>query len=159
MTVFGAADGARPAGFRPEQGVPAPRRPGQQAVSGRIDIRNTMLRAMFCAAAFAVPLSAAAFTGADLDRLCAKTDVKSRASCAAYIEGAADGVYNTIDAIGGTTGPRVGQYFCLPPDIRAQQMTDAVRKYIAENPKLADYNASTAVSLGLGKAFPCRSGN
>lgn len=115
-----------------------------------------MLRAMFCAAAFAVPLSAAAFTGADLDRLCAKTDVKSRASCAAYIEGAADGVYNTIDAIGGTTGPRVGQYFCLPPDIRAQQMTDAVRKYIAENPKLADYNASTAVSLGLGKAFPCR---
>lgn len=71
----------------------------------------------------------------------------------------ADGVYNTIDAIGGTTGPRVGQYFCLPPDIRAQQMTDAVRKYIAENPKLADYNASTAVSLGLGKAFPCRSGN
>ncbi|MCA3844152.1 MAG: hypothetical protein IOB09_07145, partial [Burkholderia sp.] len=48
---------------------------------------------------------------------------------------------------------------CLPPDIRAQQMTDAVRKYIAENPKLADYNASTAVSLGLGKAFPCRSGN
>ncbi|AOJ38199.1 MULTISPECIES: Rap1a/Tai family immunity protein [Burkholderia] len=118
-----------------------------------------MLRAMFCAAAFAVPLSAAAFTGADLDRLCAKTDVKSRASCAAYIEGAADGVYNTIDAIGGTTGPRVGQYFCLPPDIRAQQMTDAVRKYIAENPKLADYNASTAVSLGLGKAFPCRSGS
>lgn len=159
MTVFGAADGARPAGCRPEQGIPAPRRPGQQAVSGRIDIRNTMLRAMFCAAAFAVPLSAAAFTGADLDRLCAKTDVKSRASCAAYIEGAADGVYNTIDAIGGTTGPRVGQYFCLPPDIRAQQMTDAVRKYIAENPKLADYNASTAVSLGLGKAFPCRSGN
>ncbi|MBN3817629.1 hypothetical protein G3N57_13880 [Paraburkholderia sp. Se-20369] len=118
-----------------------------------------MLRAMFCAAAFAVPLTAAAFTGGDLDRLCAKTDVKSRASCAAYIEGAADGVYNTIDAIGGTTGPRVGQYFCLPPDIRAQQMTDAVRKYIAENPKLADYNASTAVSLGLGKAFPCRGGN
>ncbi|MET5012940.1 hypothetical protein AAHH80_38155, partial [Burkholderia pseudomallei] len=64
-----------------------------------------MLRAMFGAAAFAVPLTAAAFTAGDLDKRCAKTDVKSRASCAASIEGAADGVYNTIDAIGGTTGP------------------------------------------------------
>ncbi|KAF1029843.1 MAG: hypothetical protein GAK40_00313 [Burkholderia plantarii] len=118
-----------------------------------------MLRALFFAAVFATPLTAAAFTAGDLDKLCAKTDVKSRASCGAYIEGAADGVYNTIDAIGGTTGPRVGQYFCLPPDVKAQQMTDAVRKYVAENPKIVDYNASTAVSLGLGKAFPCRNGN
>jgi len=118
-----------------------------------------MLRALFCTAALAVPLTAAAFTSSDLDRLCAKTDVKSRASCAAYIEGAADGVYNTIDAIGGTTGPRVGQYFCLPPEARSQQLTDAVRKYIADNPNVAGYNASTAVSLGLGKAFPCKSGS
>lgn len=115
-----------------------------------------MLRVMICAAALAVPLTAAAFTGGDLDRLCAKSDVKSRASCTGYIEGAADGVYNTIDAIGGTTGPRVGQYFCLPPDVHAQQLTDAVRKYIADNPKILYYNASTAVALGLGKAFPCK---
>jgi hypothetical protein len=33
-----------------------------------------------------------------------------------------------------------------------------VRKYIAENPNAAGYNASTAISLGLGKAFPCRNG-
>ena len=118
-----------------------------------------MLRALIFASALAVPLSAAAFTGGDLNKLCTKTDVASRSACAAYIEGAADGIFNTIDAIGGTTGPRVGQYFCLPPDARSAQLTDAVRKYIAENPKLADYNASTAVSLGLGKAFPCRSGN
>jgi hypothetical protein len=117
-----------------------------------------MLRATFCAAALVVPLTAAAFTGADLDRLCARPDAKSRAMCTAYIEGAADGVYNTIDAIGGTTGPRVGQYFCLPPDVKSEILTNAVRKYIAENPRILAYNASTAVSLGLGKAFACKDG-
>ncbi|MDR6423050.1 Rap1a/Tai family immunity protein [Paraburkholderia phenoliruptrix] len=118
-----------------------------------------MLRALIFASAFAAPLSAAAFTGGDLNKLCTKTDVASRSACAAYIEGAADGIFNTIDAIGGTTGPRVGQYFCLPQDARSAQLTDAVRKYIAENPIVAGYNASTAISLGLGKAFPCKSGN
>ncbi|HEY1997310.1 Rap1a/Tai family immunity protein [Paraburkholderia sp.] len=118
-----------------------------------------MLRVLICASALAVPVSAFAFTADDLNRLCEKTDVASRSACAAYIEGAADGVFNTIDAIGGTTGPRVGQYFCLPPEARSQQLTDAVRKYIAENPNVAGYNASTAISLGLGKAFPCRNEN
>ena len=82
-----------------------------------------MLRVLICASALAVPLSAAAFTGGDLNKLCTKTDVASRSACAAYIEGAADGVFNTIDAIGGTTGPRVGQYFCLPQDARSAQLT------------------------------------
>ena len=118
-----------------------------------------MLRALIFASAFAVPLSAAAFTGGDLNKLCTKTDVASRSACAAYIEGAADGIFNTIDAIGGTTGPRVCQYFCLPADARSAQLTDAVRQYIAENPNVASYNASTAISLGLGKAFPCKSGS
>src|SRR5258708_21799381 len=121
--------------------------------------RNTMLRALIFASALAVPLSAAAFTGGELNKLCTKTDVASRSACAAYIEGAADGVFNTIDAIGGTTGPRVGQYFCLPPEARSQQLTHAVRKYIAGNPMVAGYNASTAISLGLGKAFPCKTGS
>jgi hypothetical protein len=118
-----------------------------------------MLRALLCAAALALPVSAFAFTASDLNRLCMKTDVASRAACAAYIAGAADGVFNTIAAIGGPTGPRVGQYFCLPQDVRAAQLTDAVRRYLAENPNVAGYNASPAVSLGLGKAFPCRSGS
>jgi len=118
-----------------------------------------MLRVLICAGAMALPLSAFAFTASDLNRLCTKTDVASRSACAAYIEGAADGIFNTIDAIGGTTGPRVGQYFCLPPDAGSAQLTDAVRKYIADNPNVAGYNASTAISLGLGKAFPCKSGN
>jgi hypothetical protein len=87
-----------------------------------------MLRALIFASAFAVPLSAAAFTGGDLNKLCTKTDVASRSACAAYIEGAADGIFNTIDAIGGTTGPRVGQYFCLPQDARSAQLTDAVHR-------------------------------
>ncbi|MEZ0604370.1 Rap1a/Tai family immunity protein [Paraburkholderia sp. IW21] len=118
-----------------------------------------MLRALIFASALVAPLSAFAFTGGDLNKLCTKTDVASRSACAAYIEGAADGIFNTIDAIGGTTGPRVGQYFCLPADARSAQLTDAVRKYIADNPIVAGYNASTAISLGLGKAFPCKSGN
>lgn len=118
-----------------------------------------MLRALICAGALAVPVAASAFTAGDLNRLCTKTDVAARSACAAYIEGAADGVYNTIDAIGGTTGPRVGQYFCLPPETRTQQLTDAVRKYVADNPGAANYNASTAVALGLGKSFPCKPGD
>jgi Rap1a immunity proteins len=115
-----------------------------------------MLRALICLGALAVPLAASAYTGKDLSKLCAKTDIVSRNACDAYVEGAADGVYNTIDAIGGTTGPRVGQYFCLPPKTTTQSLVDAVRKYVAENPSAAAYNASTVVSLGLGKAFPCR---
>ncbi|GLU35654.1 Rap1a/Tai family immunity protein [Trinickia caryophylli] len=115
-----------------------------------------MLRALICLGTLAAPVAAFAFSGADLNKLCARTDIASRNACAGYVRGAADGVYNTIDAIGGTTGPRVGQYFCLPADVKQQQLVDAVRRYIADNPKLADYNASTMVSLGLGKAFPCK---
>jgi hypothetical protein len=117
-----------------------------------------MLRAMLCTIAIfavAAPVSAFAFSGADLARLCSRTDVASRAACAAYIEGAPDGEYNTIEAIDGTTGPRVGQYFCLPENVKAADLTDAVRKYLADTPGAKDYNASTAVALGLGKAYPC----
>ncbi|MDE1184337.1 Rap1a/Tai family immunity protein [Paraburkholderia sp.] len=115
-----------------------------------------MLRALICASALAIPLSAAAFTAGDLKKLCTKTDVVSRVSCASYVEGGADAIYNTIDAIGGTTGPRIGQYFCLPTDATAEQLTDAVRKYIANNPGVEVFNASTAISLGLQKAYPCK---
>jgi Rap1a immunity proteins len=121
--------------------------------------RNIMLRVLVMAGVFAIPLSAAAFTGNELNSLCTKTDPVSRGACTAYVEGAADGVYNTIEAIGGTSGPQVGQYFCLPVDPKPQQLTDAVRKYIAENPDKANFNATTMVSLGLGKAFPCKGGD
>ncbi|WP_323072346.1 Rap1a/Tai family immunity protein [Mycetohabitans endofungorum] len=118
---------------------------------------RTLLRAI-ALFAISVSMSAHAFTGADLDRLCQRTDVKSRVSCEAYIEGAADGVFNTIEAIGGTTGPRVGQYFCLPDNVKAAELTDAVRKYLANTPNAKDYNASTVVALGLGKSYPCSTG-
>ncbi|RDU99315.1 Rap1a/Tai family immunity protein [Trinickia dinghuensis] len=123
-----------------------------------------MLRALICVGALAVPAAAMAavppgdgkFTAGDLHKLCTQTDAISRSACRAYIKGAADGVFNTIDAIGGTTGPRVGQYFCLPDRIDPQRLVDAVRRYVAENPDSVEYNASTAVSLGLEKAFPCK---
>ncbi|MGA7817047.1 Rap1a/Tai family immunity protein [Caballeronia sp.] len=115
-----------------------------------------MQRVFVLASVLAFPLSAAAFTGNDLNMLCTKTDTASRSACAAYIEGAADGIYNTIEAIGGTSGPQVGQYFCLPVDVKPQELSDAVRKFIAENPTQASYNATTIISLGLGKAFPCK---
>lgn len=115
-----------------------------------------MLRALICVGGLAVPVAAFAFSGAQLGKLCALTDVASRNACKGYVQGAADGVYNTIDAIGGTTGPRVGQYFCLPPKATPQDLVDAVRRYVAEDPRAGDYNASTVVALGLGKAFPCK---
>lgn len=127
-----------------------------------------MLRALICVGALAMPVAAMAagavalsptggkFTAGELHRLCTQTDAISRSACVAYIRGAADGVFNTIDAIGGTTGPRVGQYFCLPDRVDNQHLVDAVRRYVAENPNAADYNASTAVSLGLERAFPCK---
>lgn len=118
-----------------------------------------MLRALICLGTLAAPIAAFAFSGADLNKLCERTDAASRSFCAGYIRGAVDGIYNTIDAIGGTTGPRVGQYFCVPPDTKHQALVDAVRQYVADNPRLADYNASTIVSLGLGKAFPCKGGH
>lgn len=123
-----------------------------------------MLRALICVGALTMPVAAMAvttlgggkFTAGDLHKLCSQTDAISRAACVAYIKGAADGVFNTIDAIGGTTGPRVGQYFCLPDRVDPQRLVDAVRRYVADNRDAVDYNASTAVSLGLEKAFPCK---
>jgi hypothetical protein len=124
-----------------------------------------MLRALICVGTLAMPVAAMAvttlggsgkFTAGDLHKLCSQTDAISRAACLAYIKGAADGVFNTIDAIGGTTGPRVGQYFCLPDRLDQQKLVDAVRRYVAENPDSSAYNASTAVSLGLEKSFPCK---
>jgi hypothetical protein len=128
-----------------------------------------MLRALICAVALTLPFAATAavatasvapgggkFTAGDLHKLCTQTDAISRAACRAYVKGAADGVFNTIDAIGGTTGPRVGQYFCLPERVDPQRLVDAVRRYVAENPDSTEYNASTAVSLGLEKSFPCK---
>lgn len=123
-----------------------------------------MLRALICVGTLTMPVAAMAvttlgggrFTAGDLHKLCSQTDAISRAACVAYIKGAADGVFNTIDAIGGTTGPRVGQYFCLPERVEPQRLVDAVRRYVAENPDANSYNASTAVSLGLEKSFPCK---
>lgn len=118
-----------------------------------------MLRALICVGTLAAPLAAHALTGDELTKLCTRTDVASRAACKGYVQGVADGVYNTIDAIGGTTGPRVGQYFCLRAETKAESMIDAVRKYVADNPGAGKYNASTVISLGLGKAFPCKVGD
>src|SRR5258706_13506502 len=87
----------------------------RQCSSYRSYKRKTMLRVLICVSALAVPLSAAAFTGGQLNKLCTKTDVASRSACAPYIEGAADGGFHTNDALRGTPGPPAGQYFCPPP--------------------------------------------
>jgi hypothetical protein len=115
-----------------------------------------MLRALICLGALVTPFSAYALTGAQLKILCSGTDVVSRNECKAYVRGAADGVYNTIEAIGGTTGPRVGQYFCLPPKATSKSLVNAVRTYMNKTPEARNYNASTVVALGLGKSYPCR---
>ena len=118
-----------------------------------------MLRALLCTCALGLPLTAAAFTGTDLVKLCNRTDVPSKSACQAYIEGAADGAYNTIEAIGGTTGPRVGQYFCLPAGITPDEMTNAVRRWANDNGDKLEYNASTVVALGLGATYACKVSN
>jgi hypothetical protein len=118
-----------------------------------------MLRAMLCTCALGLPLTAAAFTGTDLVKLCNRTDVPSKSACQAYIEGAADGAYNTIEAIGGTTGPRVGQYFCLPTGTTPDEMTNAVRHWANDNGDKLEYNASTVVALGLGATYACKVSN
>src|ERR1700712_5638823 len=109
-----------------------------------------MQRVFVMASVPGFPLRPAPFTGNDLNMLCTKTDKPPPTACAA------DGIYNTIEAIGGTSGPQIGQYFCLPVDVKPQELTDAVRKFIADNPTRGNFNATTMVSLGLGKAFPCK---
>ena len=103
-----------------------------------------MLRALICVGALTMPVAAMAavslgggkFTAGELHRLCTQTDAISRSACVAYIRGAADGVFNTIDAIGGTTGPRVGQYFCLPDRVDNQHLVDAVRRCASGEPAI-----------------------
>ncbi len=108
-----------------------------------------MLREFVIACARATPVCAFAFTGNDLNKLCTKTDSNSRTACAAYIEGAADGVYNTIEAIGGTSRPQVGQYFCLPADVTDRRGAQVHRQQSRQGRLQRDHDGFAGPRQGI----------
>jgi hypothetical protein len=134
----------------------APRTKHEEQVTMKPVTLQYLLAAAIGVFAMAAPPAAYAFDGADLAALCQRTDAASTGGCAAYIAGAADAAHTTIEAIGGTTGPKVGQYFCLPPEVTSRQMVEAVGQFMRGNPEKLGFHASTVIVLGLQDAFPCK---
>jgi hypothetical protein len=65
--------------------------------------------------------------------------------CDIYINGLAAGVL--VDQVG------------FPPRIKAEQVRNAVEKFMQEHPDMLHVNGITIVGVALSKAFPCSKSN
>jgi hypothetical protein len=90
------------------------------------------------AAAQGVPTRVTAKT---LAAICAE----SRATCLAYVVGAADGF---------SSGANV-QIFCIPVNMTNDQLATIALRYVRVHPELDHANAASVVVVALREAFPC----
>lgn len=75
-----------------------------------------------------------------------KGDVQ-RTDCLGYVTGIADAL---------SRGPVGNISACVPPHVTRHQMRDAVVKWLAANPQLRHFAASSLVATALAKSYPCR---
>jgi hypothetical protein len=69
-------------------------------------------------------------------------------ACSAYVAGALDGV--------ALAAP--GQRLCPTAPVRADELAEVVRRYIAAHPQSRAIAAAAVVTAALGSAYPCRPG-
>jgi hypothetical protein len=85
--------------------------------------------------------------GAQLRTLCAtRAGAPAQAECAAYVMGVAD-VWSEVLL-------QLKRKQCYPPATTAQQLVDAVNRYIAKTPDAARTSGSSVIIAALGDAFP-----
>jgi hypothetical protein len=54
-------------------------------------------------------------------------------------------------------GSLAGQaIYCPPPDLKGQQVMNALEKYVEDNPDVAERPYGDAMAAALSRAFPCR---
>jgi len=76
-----------------------------------------------------------------------------------YLEAAAAGyVTGLIDGVTSLAAGKMltGSFFCVPSAATVQQVSDVVKKYLAEHPERRHYTASSVIFVALGEAFPCK---
>lgn len=108
----------------------------------------TVLSALYL---FGPPAQAAFFmTGKSLLDLCSSRNKDNIFSCENYIAGVVD--YHLLIRSLGTT-PSVD--FCLPPDIKMQQISTLVSQYLTQRPEQQQFVAAPAVALAIYNTYPC----
>jgi hypothetical protein len=73
--------------------------------------------------------------------------------CDIYINGLAAGVL--VDQVAKEQGTPI----CFSPRIKAEQVRNAVEKFVQEHPDMLHVNGITVVGVALSKAFPCSKSN
>lgn len=89
-------------------------------------------------------------TGKTLLDLCTSTNADNVFSCENYIAGVVD-YHILVRSLG--TAPSVD--FCLPKDVRMQQLRQIVATYLARRPEQQGFVAAPAIALSLYGAYPC----
>jgi hypothetical protein len=70
-----------------------------------------------------------------------------------YVTGIIDTVTNLTESKALTIS-----LFCVPTQATIRQVTDVVKKYLADHPENRHFAASSVVMVALGEAFPCKPG-
>ncbi len=90
-------------------------------------------------------------TGKVLLGLCASATTDNRFACENYIAGVVD-YHILVRSLG--TAPSVD--FCLPKDIKMQQLRQVVQAHLVARPEQQGFVAAPAVALALYGAWPCK---
>ncbi len=125
----------------------------------RMFLALTAVSALLAAAgAHAAPSDREFYTGEALYQRCAAgpadTDFATRkAACRGYVLGVSDAL-QAGQAPAPVAGVARAAAICLP-DIDADQMTEAVSRYLTEHPETRRYAAPDLVYMSLKAAYPC----
>lgn len=108
---------------------------------------------MFLHAPAAHAVEGALVTGKTLILLCNSAKQDDRFVCQSYIAGVVD-YHRLIKSLG--TAPSVD--FCLPKDIKMEQIKTIVTQYLMTRTEHQDFIAAPAVAMSLFSAYPCKRG-
>jgi hypothetical protein len=71
--------------------------------------------------------------------------------CAGYILGVSDVALDYL-----MYAPKAKRSYCLPSEVRAEQLIMVVKKYLEDNPARLHLPAGVLITDALIEAFPCR---
>jgi hypothetical protein len=105
---------------------------------------------LFVLMGFTASAQAAFMTGKSLLALCNSTSSDNMFACENYIAGVVD--YHTLVRSLGTA-PSVD--FCIPTDVKMQELTILVRNYLIARPEQQGFVAAPAIALAIYNSYPC----
>lgn len=110
---------------------------------------------VLCAGTFstapAAAMDGALMTGKTLSLLCSSAKADDQFACQTYIAGVID-YHRLLKSLG--TAPSVD--FCLPSDLKMEQIKAMVTQYVLAHSEHQDFIAAPAVAMSLFNAYPCK---